>query len=316
MGAIELAPRDRPYFVECDSTDEAWHRYRRTGIGASEIAAVLGESPWTSPLALYAEKLGRLERDYSDNEAVYWGNKLEGPIVEAYSERTGRQTRRSCKLLRSSVHPWALCTLDAETWITGAEPWPLEIKNAASFKADEWEDGPPPHYYFQIQQQMLVTGAHVATIAALLGGQRMVWADVPRDEVTIRKIIFHGDRFWERVMRRDVPPPDGSDSTKRALAALYPTGSGMIVLPGSVRDVADELEALKAQRAQIGKQIDAIENAVKAALGDAETGVMHDGRSFVWSNQKRAGYTVEPTEYRVLRLKQPKRGKEPKCLAP
>ncbi len=86
--AIDL----RPYDVVCDVSDrDAWLESRTDGIGASEIAAVLGESPWMSPLALYASKIGAYERDLSDSEPVYWGTKLEGAIVEAYSERTGRK---------------------------------------------------------------------------------------------------------------------------------------------------------------------------------------------------------------------------------
>lgn len=303
-----LAPRERPFFIECDASDADWLRLRRTGIGASEIAAVLGESPWSSPIALYAEKTGQYERDLSDVEAVYWGNKLEAPIVEAYAERTGRKTRRAGKLLRSSIHPWAMCTLDAETWepSNDAEQWPFEVKNTSSFKADDWENGPPQHYYLQIQQQCLVTGASKATIAALIGGQRMVWADVPRDEVTIRKIVYHGERFWDRVMRHDVPAPDGTESAKRALSALYPDGNGMVVLPASARDAADELENLKAQRAQIGKQIDLIESTIKAAIGESETGFLTDGRSFSWKLQHRRAFTTEASSFRVLRLHQPK----------
>ncbi len=303
-----LAPRERPFHVECDATDADWLRLRRTGIGASEIAAVLGESPWSSPLALYAEKTGKYDRDFSDNEPVYWGQKLEPAIVEAYSERTGRKTRRAGKLLRSSLHPWAMCTLDAETWeaANDVDAWPFEVKNTSSFKADDWENGPPPHYELQVQQQMLVTGARKATIAALIGGQRMVWADVPRDETLIRKIVYHGERFWDRVMRRDVPAPDGSDSARRALSALYPDGAGTVVLPGVARDAADELETLKTQRKQLDKQIELIENTVKAAIGEAEMGFLTDGRSFSWKLQHRRAFTVEASSFRVLRLHQPK----------
>jgi len=298
----------RPFTVVCDTDDrDEWLSHRASSIGASEIAAVLGESPWLSPLALWAIKAGRFQRDLSDNEAVWWGNKLEAPIIEAYSERTGRQTRKAGVLLRSVEHPWATCTLDGETWLTANDnPWPLEIKNTSSFKSDDWENGPPPHYELQCQQQMLVTGATKATIAALIGGQRMVWADVPRNETEIRRIVFHGSRFWERIQRGDMPEPDGTESSKRALAALYPDGEGIKVLPATVINDADELEQAKSEVARLKKRIDAIENGVRAALGESEVGVLSDGRSFVWRNQKRASYTVPECEFRVLRLKQPR----------
>jgi putative phage-type endonuclease len=299
-----------PYEVVCSVDDRVeWLAQRDGGIGASEIASVLGESPFASALELYAIKTGRYSKDLSEVESVYWGNKLEAPIIEAYSERTGRKTRKAGQLLRSVEHPWALCTLDGETWQGAAanDRWPLEIKNVGTHKSSDWLDGPPPHYFLQIQQQMLVTGAARATIAALVGGQKLVWADVDRDETTIRKIIYHGARFWERIQRRDVPEPDGSDGSKRALQALYPQGSGMVVLPATAGDAADELEALKAERKRIEEKIGVIENTVRAALGDAEIGALTDGRSFSWKLQSRRECVMPASTFRVLRLHQPKR---------
>jgi putative phage-type endonuclease len=131
--AVQIA---RTYEVVCDTSDrDEWLRPRDSGIGASEIASVLGESPFASAIELYATKTGRYSRDLSEVEAVYWGNKLESAIIEAYSDRTGRQTRKAGHLLRSTEHPWALCTLDGETWQTAAnDAWPLEIKNVSGSK--------------------------------------------------------------------------------------------------------------------------------------------------------------------------------------
>lgn len=297
--------------IVCTADDrERWLGERQGGIGASEIAMVLGEAPkaWGGAFALYARKVGAYERDLSDVEAVFWGNKLEAPILEAYQERTGRRTRKDGLLLRSKAHPWALCTLDGRTWSAANDvaPWPLEVKNVSTFKAEEWMDGPPPHYFLQVQQQMLVTGESKATIAALLGGQRLVWADVPRDETTIRRIIYHGERFWRRVQERDVPAPDGTEETRKALAALYPTGEGIIVLPGTALDAADELERLKAERKTIADRIDLLENEVRAAIGSAEIGVMTDGRSFSNKLQTRKEFVSKASSFRVLRLHQSK----------
>jgi putative phage-type endonuclease len=296
-----------PYEVVCDtSVEQNWLDARMRGIGASEIAIVLGEAPttWGSPLSLYAQKIDKYERDLSDVEAVYWGRKLESPILEAYWERTGRRTEKESLLLRSTEHPWMLCTLDGRTWepANDGARWPLEIKNVSAFKAEEWVDGPPPHYYLQIQQQMAVTGEPKATIAALLGGQRMVWADVPRDEDTIRKIVYHGSRFWDRVQRRDMPAPDGTEGSRRALQALYPEGHGITVLPYAAIEAADELERLKSDLRALEKRKDEIENTLRAALGDSEVGMLTDGRSFSWKLQTRRECVMPATSFRVLRL--------------
>ena len=44
--------------VRSYQTRPEWLRERRHGIGASDAAALYGESPWQSPMSLWAEKRG------------------------------------------------------------------------------------------------------------------------------------------------------------------------------------------------------------------------------------------------------------------
>ncbi len=298
-----------PYEVLGSADDrERWLQLRRSGIGASEIAACVGESPWLHASELYAIKVGATAGDPSLDEAehVYWGLQLEPSIIAGYQHRTGRPVRRRAQLLRSTECPWAMCTLDGETANdNGGDFWPLEVKNIGLSKAHEWEEGPPRHYYLQLQQQLLVTGAEKATAAALIGGQRLVWCDVERDDIAIRRIKLAGRIFWEQCVEAGVcPSPDGSDSSKRALAALYkgrPDPESYVQLPGSLLDLDDEIGELKKTRAVISKRIDEIENAFKARIGSAERGVLPSGVVWSWKQQTRAAHAVDESTFRVLR---------------
>lgn len=309
MGEPALAT-PAPYDVLGSSHDEErWKQLRRSGVGASEIAGVLGESPWLSATELYALKV---IPDYNGDpgldeaEHVYWGRRLEQSIVAGYQDRTGRPVEPQSLLLRSRVHPWALCTLDAVT-TDGREgaPWPLEIKNIGVQKSAEWEEGPPRHYVLQLQQQMLVTGAPRATAAALIGGQRLVWCDVERDEIAIRRIVHAGRIFWaECVEAGKVPKPDGSDSAKRALGALYrdrPDPESLVQLPGSLLEEDAELVELKASVSAMQKRIATIENGIKAHIGAREMGALPDGTVYSWREQTRAAHAVKESTFRVLR---------------
>lgn len=275
------------YDVVCSSEDRArWLDLRSTGIGASEIAAVLGESRWKSPLALYAEKTGE-SSESSDNEAMFWGLRLERIVADVFSERTGRAVMWSGEMLRSREHPWALATLDALVAPSKDVRWPLDSKTSSAFKADDWEDGPPREYYLQLQQQMLVTGASRASIACLLGGQRLVWCDVERDEIEIRRIIHAGRAFWERVEQRSAPFPDGSDSSRAALLDLYPHAEDTAVsLALDFEDLYDELAALKAFEKRAEARRAEIENLFKSALGNSATGLLPSGRRVSWREQQ------------------------------
>lgn len=298
-----------PYEVLGKSHDRArWLQLRRSGVGASESAGLLNESPWLSAVEVYATKVVpdyNGDPDLEDAEHVYWGNRLEAPIALGYQDRTQRPVEHQGLLLRSRECPEALCTLDALTTDgrPGA-PWPLEIKNIGVQKAEEWAEGPPRHYVLQLQHQMLVTGAPRATAAALIGGQRLVWCDVERDEIEIRRIKRVLRIFWTECVEAGVcPKADGSESSRRALGVLYssPDPEAMVQLPGSFLDLDHELGELKLSIKALEKRRATIENEIKGAIGNAGYGVLPGGASYSWKEQTRAEHVVQASTFRVLR---------------
>ena len=292
----------------CSVNDPRWLEARATGIGASEMPVVLGLR--VGLVDLWLDKTGRKTRAPLTGEWIEWGHRLEGTIVEAFCERTGRSVRRSGELLRSPEHPWALATLDAWCAEEGEEEWPLEIKNVGTFMAHRWEDGVPDDYLAQLHQQMIVTGRQRATIAALIGGQRLVWQDVHRDETFARRIIFHGDEFWYRHVVGGEPPDihrDGAAATRAALEALYRKDNGQtIVLPAELGEHFDRLARIKEAQVALEEERVRLENDVRAALGDAQRGLFVDGRAFSWKTQARRQHVVAASESRVLRMHYPK----------
>lgn len=307
-----------PCFIVCDTDDEQeWLSHRHTGIGASEIAGCMGLpsiAHRSSPLKVFMEKSGALEpEDLSDVEAIEWGHVMEPVIAQRYAARTGRPVitgrRGRHQVLRSKAHPWALCSLDFWTADNddGAELRPLEIKNVSAFLAEDWLNGTPEYYYAQIQQQLLVTGARRGTSALCLGGNRLLWCDVPRDEEFIRRIIWHGERFWQRLQDNEPPAPDGSEATKQALARLYPNSDGsVVVLPAALIDTVYDWRRLKDEASALKKKITQAENDIKATLGEAERGVFPSGEAVSWRSQTTRAHQVAESTFRVLRFHESK----------
>lgn len=300
----------KPYDVVTHSSEADWLDARKTGIGASEMSAVLGLNPWKSALELYAEKTGAIEpEDLSNVEAVEMGLLLEPVIIARYRSKSGRWADRDGHLLRSREHPWATCTLDgrtAETEMALEDARPLEVKTTSAFRSEDWLDGPPEPYRVQVQHQLLVTGADVATIACLIGGQKLAWCDVPRDETLIRKIIFHGQMFWERVQQRTPPDADGPGA-QRALRGIYPVDDGQTIeLPRELLDVLDELDNVKTEtKAQEAKRA-ALEARIQQAMGNASRGIILGGATVTWKSQTRKATSLPETTFRVLRISRPK----------
>lgn len=279
----------------------AWLQARRSGIGASDIAGVLGESPWSSPISVYQDKVAPAEDE--DTERLFWGRHLEGAIGDGYAARTGRLFKPAGKLLRSVAHPWALATLDGWTSEDGKAWWPCEIKNINDHMADQWCDGAPRHVYLQNQQQALVTGEQRVTVVGLLGGCELVWQDVERDEGEIRRIVARGSAFWSDHVEARVPPDaDHHESTRAALLKLHPQDDGSVLDVGDEWFRADEMRKEFAQEKKIlGEQLDAIDNAIRAAIGDHTAIRLPDGTTYSWKRQSRAAFSVQASTTRVLR---------------
>lgn len=314
-------------------TRDAWLAERRTGIGSSDAPVVLGLSKWKSPLRLYYEKLGEATDSPEESEAAEWGRTLEPILAQRYTRDTGRPVIYNARqhIMRGYGVPWLLATVDAlvpatrdvSPWPTGSEyyvppastkpavPLPfaedgiLEIKTTSFFNREEWADEPPLYYMVQVQHQLAALNLKWASMAVLIGGQRFLWMDVLRDDAFIEALLEKEAEFWERVRYRNPPPVDGSDDTKALLKELYarPTASDAVPLPPEALDWHLELAAAKADRKAAEAREQAVENQIKAAIGEHEAGVLPSGVVYTLKLQHRDGYTVRPTDFRVLRVK-------------
>ena len=301
----------------CSSNDRTrWLAERKHGIGASECAALIDAHPYMSRAELYAQKLGFETREDDDLEPehLFWGSELEGAIISGYGRRSSRQARKHGVLARHPEHAWMLCTLDAETREYAEDNWhPLEVKNVTGFKVDDWAEGVPAHHQLQAQWQMMVTGASVCTVAALIGGNRLVWDDVRRDEIAQRKLKYAAEKFLAQLATGELPPDciDGHAGTKRALLAMHEEDDGSTVqLDADLIEVADELEQLKATEKALKERVETLNNKIREAIGDATLGVLPNYVAFSWKQQTKRSYTVAESTTRVLRRHEPKHGKK------
>lgn len=169
--------------VEEAQDRKAWEALRNKGIGGSDAAVIVGKNKWKSPYTLFCEKTGKIEpEDLSNNEFVYWGNVLEDAVANRFCQDTGKKVRR-CGTLADEDHDYMLANVDR---LIVGENAGLECKTANGFKAKEWEgDEVPVSYILQCQWYMMITGADKWYIACLIGGNKFVQKEVPRNEADI-----------------------------------------------------------------------------------------------------------------------------------
>lgn len=289
----------------------AWLAARQTGIGSTDAPAILGLTKWRSALQVYAEKTGALPLDSGEEtDRQRWGHLLEPVIAAEYERETKRQTYDPgpYTIQRSIDHEWLISTVDR--FITpqapGAPPGVLEIKTADQFKADEWIDQPPLMYQVQLQHHLAVTGHQWGSLAVLIGGHKFVWKDLPRNDDFIEQLLAREAEFWERVQRREAPPPDASKACRETLHALYPRAEFDDLVKLDAEALAWDAEREAALRAiKVNEEVlYKIENRLKGRIGVHGGAVLPNGLRYLWRVEPRAGHTVKPSEPRVLRRKE------------
>lgn len=272
-----------------------WLAWRREGIGASEISAVLGLNPFTSRLALYLAKVAPEPNGSNETRPMRWGHRLEADIAEAFAEDTGLHVVGEQAWCFHPQEPWALATVDGfvteSPEATEADAiGVLEIKTT-SYDRRAWLEALPEYVMTQVQWQMYVTElpqAWVAVFGPAKGGLDIEVIPVPRDDALIDGLVLAGRQFWHWVVNRTPPTADASRATSLALATAYPLAEqGKTESLDHMVDVLDQLEEARETRLRVQNRIEALTNRLKAVLHDAEVGMV-DGQPVVtYRNQER-----------------------------
>lgn len=261
-----------------DMSREQWLEVRSQGIGSSDAAAAIGLSPYKSPLELWQEKTGRVQQpDLSEKGAVFWGSTLEPVIANVYQERTGLKVRRVNAVLQHPEVPFMLANLDRAVGSDGI----LEIKTAGYHSVSSWEETVPEAYQCQVLHQLAVTGKAWADVAVLIAGQDFRIYRIERDDAKIADLIEQESRFWEFVQRDTPPPPDGSESSARALSWMYPRDSGQAVdfsENADLNQMFHTLLDLKQKRRQLEFMEETHRQALQSAMGTASSAVFLGGK--------------------------------------
>ena len=289
-----------------------WLEARRTGIGGSDIAAILGLSPWKTALDVYLEKRGEVEDSVSDSDAVYWGNVLEAVVADEYAKRTGRKIQRINQIIRHPEYDWAIGSIDRAIVADGTRAridrrtsrllgadGVLECKTTSAFARAQWgrdedDEAIPLHYQAQGMWYLAITGLPWCDFAALIGGQRFVIKRLMRDDEVIAQIFERAEDFWHRHVLAGVPP---EPANARDVERLFPVDDGesieadaeLIAVYQAAREAREAMREAEAQ-------YEAACERIKAALGPHSTLTL-DGKPIVtW----RAPKPARKTDWKAL----------------
>lgn len=239
-------------------------------ITATEIAAVVGLSPWQSRFSLWHKKAGLPTPPFQPNPAIEWGNRLEAVVARKFADEHGMELRET-GTWRHRDREWQRATPDRI-----GDNCLVEVKTSPF--GDEWgpagSDTIPIYYRCQIQWQMDVTGYRTTHIALLVSGHDYREYTVEYDEGDAKTLRDAAEEFLDDVRRGIRPPIDGADATYQTIR-VQPAGreDRDVEIPfGTVCRWDEAYEKHRAAETQLaavrGEVLDLIGNGYRAVCED------------------------------------------------
>jgi putative phage-type endonuclease len=246
-------------------------------LGATDIAAIVGVSPWAAPIDVYRSKVEGTDKDAGN--AARLGLLLEPIIVEEYERQEGVKTRRLNEVTHRA-HPYIKGHPDRI--VVGTDG----IMDAKAYLHSQREWGEPgtadvpPHVTVQMQVYMGLMGRAWADVVLFSGSLPLKVYRVPADPVLYDQLIVVAMDFWERHVLLRVPPVvDDSASYRRYLEEKFPRGEDKeVVATPETALLVDEWADLMAQAADIDKRIDLVRNRIIETMADATVLLAPGGR--------------------------------------
>lgn len=202
---------------------------RRRGLGASEIAAILGVNPWRSALDVYLSKTGRKTERSSARTDL--GHRIEPVIRDWYIDRQGECSWEVPTTLVHPELPWAMATPDCLLHL-GERQKLAEFKMVGHRIRPHWTSGVPGYVVTQVLWQMFVTGIHDADVAVWFGLEEDDQDVIPvrYDAALVEEIRIVAEHFWHYHVEKDLPPdPEPTEDWMEYLISRFPVSSAPVM---------------------------------------------------------------------------------------
>jgi len=246
---------------------------RSKTIGGSDAAAVLGLSPFRSPLDVWMEKTGR-RKAFTENRYTRLGNLLEPIVADIYAEETGFRVRDPAVTL--THHQFAVISGTPDRIATDSDNVSrvVEVKTAWTPRSvAAWgEPGTsdvPAHYNVQGVIYMALTGLDICDFALFAGGDVKRYT-IHRDGVAETQLLETLAAWWDAHVVRDVPP-DVTGGDLDLLKTRWGSSSGvMLKATPSLEEIAAKYAAVTTRLAEAEAEADALKATLQSVIADAD----------------------------------------------
>jgi len=244
-----------------------WHQLRASHFTASEAAAMMGCSPYESRAELMRRKASGIseEPDAARQRLFERGHAAEAAARALAEEALGEELFPAVMTVEIDGLP-LLASLDGLT-MDGSKVWEHKLRSQRIDAALDANGEPPMDHVWQLEHQLLVSGADVAHYWTSDGSD---WRAVEyRSSPERRKALIEG---W-RQFQRDLNDPDMTNfrPAPEPVQAKPVPGFGALVLRVEGRVLASNLDAFRAGAdAFLARLPKAAELATDQDFADAE----------------------------------------------
>jgi putative phage-type endonuclease len=269
---------------------ESYAASRANGLGGSDVAAILGFSPWKTPFEVWEAKVAPEKIPALDSEMLWWGLALEPIVRDRYAQRLGVDVIAPEKLSAyfKNTRPWNAINL-----VIGEEPWMIAAPDGwipsmnrgyegkcSARKSGEWgaegSEEVPAHYFVADSWYMKICEAFGWNFGVLFSGNTLQEYRIERDPVFERNMTEVARAFWhDYVVKKTEPPIDQTVSCGAYFARKFSLSTGEVITKPSqeILDFTAEMRAASEQKATWEAREREANNHLRALIGDAQKAI-------------------------------------------
>ena len=262
---------------------QEWLRERKNYLGGTDLASVVGLSPYRTALDVYLDKTSDDIREET-SPAMKWGSLLEDVVAKEYAEVTGYNLEIEPNVL---YHPeYKFLGANIDRWADNKKHV-LECKTAGFTKTKEWgEEGTdqiPESYLIQCAFYASICDVPKVDIAVLIGGQDFRIYTYNRNRELEDKLIKIAYNFWHNHIEKRIPP---KCINTRDTFNLFPQSNyHEIVAENNIMEKLEELKAAKEEEVRIADTIEKLKTDIQEFMRDYDVLIDNQGNVIAtWKN--------------------------------
>jgi predicted phage-related endonuclease len=281
-----------------------WLEWRRQGLGASDLPAIVGVDTFKGEYALWCEKRATDTPEDRSSDVMRFGAFVEAYALGRWSEATGLHLDDMGETFADDRWPNLWATLDGRGGRIGVEA-------KYSTRSEEL----PEKWVIQALAQIGLADLDAVDIVRIDSRGTPTIHRIERDEARIKPLLDLGQSWFERyVIGGEEPPIDGSPEARRALDRMV--GTEQREADERQLELIEELRRTRKALERLQAADDRLVRDIKASMAGAGVLVAPAAR-VTWApvkGRKTTDWKAIASAYRLLLLAQVEHVEVPEWL--